>query len=155
MRRPALFVGILLLLGSSAFGQSYDMTVHLSGGASVTIPLDDILRIEFAGVAAGVVGPTGPWIPLGGFLLLQNHPNPSSPSTTIEYEIPAEADVSVRIFDVRGALVTELLHETQSAGRHQVTWDGTDGRAPVATGMYVYAVACGGQTLTERLILLR
>jgi len=156
MKRPASFLGIFLLLGSSALGQSYDLTVHLSSGESVVMPLDDILRIEFTGIFSGVEEPVGLATAVHALLLLQNYPNPSRPSTTIEYEIPAEANVSVRIFDLQGALVRELLQETQSAGRHRVIWDGTAASgAPVASGMYVYAVECGGQGLSQRLILVR
>ena len=156
MRKQGLFVGILCLLGSSAFGQSYDMTVHLSSGESVSIPLDDILRVEFTGVVSGAEGPGDLAAAARAFLLRQNYPNPARSSTNIEYEIPAEAEVRVRVFDMRGALVKALLHETQGAGRHRVTWDGTAGsHAPVASGMYLYAVECGGQTLTKRLIVVR
>jgi flagellar hook assembly protein FlgD len=88
--------------------------------------------------------------------LLQNYPNPSRPFTTIEYEIPAEAEVSVRIFDIQGALVKELLHEIQAAGRHRVTWDGTAAsRGAVPSGMYLYTVECGGQALSRRLLLIK
>lgn len=156
MKNRILLFGVYFLLGSSALAQSYDMTVHLSGGESVIIPLDDILRVEFTGVMAGAEEPGGLAAAARAFLLRQNYPNPARSATTIEYEIPAEAEVSVRVFDMEGALVKELLHETQGAGLHRVTWDGTaGGRAPVASGVYVYAVECGEQTLTQRLIVVR
>jgi hypothetical protein len=144
MRRQALFVGIVLLLGTCAFGQSYDMRVHLSSGETVIIPLDDIQRVEFANIPAGVQDPEGEGSALGVFRLLQNYPNPFNPRTTIEYEIPDVADVTVRIYDLRGALVRELLHDTQLAGPHRVTWNGTDGRlAPVASGVHFCVVGRG------------
>ena len=156
MRRQALFVGIVLLLGTCAFGQSYDMRVHLSSGETVIIPLDDIQRVEFANIPAGVESPEDPGDGLGVFRLLQNYPNPFNPRTTIEYEIPDVADVTVRIYDLRGALVRELLHETQLAGPHRVTWNGTDGGlAPVASGVYFCVVGCGGRSLSQKLILVK
>jgi hypothetical protein len=156
MRTRALFVSILLLLGSSAFGQSYEMTVHLRSGETVTIPHDDIRRIEFANILTGVQDPADPGHAPGLFRLLQNYPNPFNPSTTIEYVTPDRADVTVRIFDLRGALVKELLRETQTAGRHQVSWDGTNGnRVPVSSGVYFYAVECGEATLCRQLILVK
>jgi hypothetical protein len=155
MKSRALCVGVLLLLSSSGLCQSYDLTIHLRNGETVTIANDDIRRIEFA-LATGVPDPADPSFLPRGFLLLQNFPNPFNPSTTIAYEIPAMADVTVRIFDLQGALTKELLHETQPAGRHQVTWNGTDGDgARVASGAYVYAVACGEQTLCRQLILVK
>jgi hypothetical protein len=156
MRTQASFVGILLLVGSCAFGQSYDMTVHLSSGGTVTIPLDDIRRIEFVNIPAGVQDPEDAGQTLGVFRLLQNYPNPFNPRTTIEYEIPDAADVTVRIYDLRGALVTELLRETQAAGPHRVTWDGTDSEgAPIGSGVYFCAVECGERALSQKLILVK
>jgi len=153
MRISALSAAVMLLLGSSALGQSYEMTIHLASGQTVTIPHDDIRRIEFINVLTGTQDPAGASRP---FRLLQNYPNPFNPSTTIEYEIPDAADVELRIFDLKGALIRELLHETQAAGRHQAIWDGMDSKgARVASGVYLYAVACGGSTLTQQLILVK
>jgi flagellar hook assembly protein FlgD len=64
--------------------------------------------------------------------------------------------VTIRIFDAKGALVRELLRETQTAGPHQVTWDGKNGdREPVASGVYLAAVECGAATLAQHLILVK
>jgi hypothetical protein len=152
MRSQALFVGILLLLSSTAMGESFDMTIHLKGGGTVTIPDGDIRRIVFV-TPAGVQDPgESPLV----FQLLQSSPNPFGPSTTIAYEIADAADVEVRIYDVRGALIRELVRETQSAGRHQVVWDGTDDdHARVSSGVYFYAVDCDERTLTQKLILVK
>jgi hypothetical protein len=156
MSRQVLFVAVLLLLSSCALGQGFDMTVHLSNGETVTIPLDDIQRIEFVNIPTGVEDPGDPGYALGIFQLLPNYPNPFNPRTTIEYEIPDVADVTVRIYDLRGALVSELLHETQAAGPHRVTWDGTDTkRAPVSSGVYFCAVQCGERALSQKLILVK
>jgi flagellar hook assembly protein FlgD len=90
------------------------------------------------------------------FQLLQNYPNPFNPATTIAYEIPAAAPVVVRIFDLHGALISELVNETQPAGRHQTTWNGTDGQgARVASGVYVCAVSCGTMALSQQLLLVK
>jgi len=156
MRNRLLFAGILLLAASGALAQSYGMTVHLKSGETVTIPLDDIQRIEFADIETGVQDPGSSGPALGIFRVMQNYPNPFNPSTTIEYEIPGTADVTVRIYDLQGAVVKELLHESQPAGWHRVTWDGTDGRnARVASGVYFYAVKCGGRALSQKLILVK
>ncbi|MBN2170254.1 MAG: T9SS type A sorting domain-containing protein [Candidatus Krumholzibacteriota bacterium] len=158
MRIPTLATGILLLLllGSSALGQSYEMTIHLGSGETVVVPLDDIRRIEFANILTGVQDPADPGQAPPGFQVLQNYPNPFNPSTAIEYLIPDVADVTVRVFDLKGALVRELLRETQAAGRHRVTWDGTNGdRERVPSGVYFCAVACGEATLCRQLILVK
>jgi hypothetical protein len=155
MKCQALLVGVLLLLGSSGYGQSYDLTIHLRNGETVTIPHDDIRRIEFA-LQTGVPDPDDQGLAPRVLVLRQNYPNPFNPSTTIEYEIPEAADVAVRIYDLHGALIKELLHETQAAGPHRVVWDGTDSsQARVASGAYVYEVECGEQALSHHLILVK
>jgi hypothetical protein len=153
MRSLTLSVGVLFLFSSTALGGSFDMTIHLKGGGTVTIPDGDIRRIVFANLPTGVQDPgESPLV----FQLLQSSPNPFSPSTTIAYEIADAADVGVRIYDVRGALVRELVRETQAAGRHQAVWDGTDDdHARVSSGVYFYAVDCGERTLTQKLILVK
>ena len=156
MRIQTLSVYTLLLLGSSALGQSHEMTIHLKSGETVTIPHAEIRRIELAHIPTGIPDPAEPEQTPHAFRLLRSYPNPFNPSTTIEYEIPAGADVRIRVFDLHGALVKELLHEAQEAGRHKVTWDGTDRRcARVASGVYVYAVECGGRALSRQLILVK
>ncbi len=157
MRSRAFLVGsLLLLLSPIALAQSYDLTIHLSDGQTITIPTTDIRRLEVALYASGVDDPAGPAQAPRVFQLLRSYPNPFNPSTTVEYEIPQGAPVTVRIFDLHGALVSELRRETQPAGRHQVTWDGTDsGGARVASGIYFCAVECGDQALSRQLILVK
>lgn len=157
MTYKALPAGILLLLSANAFGRSFDMTIHLRNGQTVTIPHDDIRRIEFA-IATGTndPDPNNPPPAPAVLQMLQNYPNPFNPSTVIEYETPETAVVTVRIYNLQGALVRELLHGTQAAGRHRVTWDGTDGaHARAASGVYFYTLKCGKLTLSKKLILVK
>lgn len=150
MRRFALPLGILLLT-TGAMGQSYELTIHLRTGETITIPHDGIRRLEFAGVTTGQ-----PDLQSAAFLLLPNFPNPFNPSTTIAYEIPATSHVTVRIYDLHGALLSELINKTQDAGRHEVRWDGTGAhRTRLASGVYLCAVACNGATLSQRLMLVK
>ncbi len=156
MRCQALLLCVLLMTSSSAFSQSYEMTIHLKNGDPVTIPHAEIRRIEFANITIGVENPADFGHVLSVFQFLKNYPNPFNPSTTIEYEIPDMADVTVCIFDLEGALIKELLHETQARGRHQATWDGTDSNgAGVSSGVYFCEVECGELALTRRLILVK
>jgi hypothetical protein len=146
---------IVLLPGPCVLGQSYDMRIHLKGGEMVTISIDEIQRVVFSlstGVQDARVTEQAPT----SFKLLPNYPNPFNPSTTIVYEIAVMSDVTVRIFDLKGSLIKELLHEAQTQGRHQVSWDGTDNtRAQVSSGVYFSVVRCGEQVLSRRLILIK
>jgi hypothetical protein len=153
MRTFALSTCLLLLLSSSAFGQSVAMKVHLKTGTT-TISSDSIRSIQFADLTLGV-DPLNPGTLSGGLQLMRSYPNPFKPSTTIEYQVASRADVRVRVFDLKGGLVRELQNENVSAGRHQVTWDGTDrNRARVSSGVYFVRVECGSQARSGRLVLV-
>jgi mannan endo-1,4-beta-mannosidase len=71
------------------------------------------------------------------FQLNDNYPNPFNPSTTINYELQMTNHVEVSIYNVIGQKVITLVSEVQSAGLHQVKWDGRDGYGRIApTGIY-------------------
>ncbi|MCH7761338.1 T9SS type A sorting domain-containing protein [candidate division TA06 bacterium] len=98
-------------------------------------------------------GSSPPRIP---HLLAQNHPNPFSRMTTIDYHLSVPGEISLRIFDLSGQLVKTLFEGVGGAGTQRVTWDGRDerGRA-VSTGVYFYRLKAGDFTSTRKLILFR
>ena len=90
-----------------------------------------------------------------GFALLQNYPNPFNPSTIIPYQLPAPTHVRLEVFNVLGQHISTLVDREQPAGRHTVTWHGTDaaGRA-VAAGLYLYRIRGTGPSETRRMVLV-
>ncbi len=91
--------------------------------------------------------------------LRQNSPNPVSPSTatTIRYELSFSGNVpvSLRIFNLLGQSVRELVNAVQPAGQYEARWDGRLGngeRAPA--GIYFYQLRAGQQTITQKLMML-
>ncbi|RMH70606.1 MAG: T9SS C-terminal target domain-containing protein, partial [Gemmatimonadetes bacterium] len=90
------------------------------------------------------------------YALHQNYPNPFNPKTTLRFDVPQTARVSLSIYDVSGALVRTLVDGEVEAGYHQVVWDGTDasGQA-VKSGVYVYRLDAGSFSQTESMVLLR
>ena len=93
---------------------------------------------------------------VGGTRLLQNSPNPFSGGTAIEYVVPHESRVSLRIYNVAGRLVRTLVRDETAGGPGQVIWDGRDegGRA-LSSGVYFYRLEDGEQALTRKSVLLR
>jgi len=89
--------------------------------------------------------------------LRQSYPNPSNPSTRIEFSIPVAATVQLRIFDVRGKLVATLVDRYVPAGSQFVEWNGRgDNGNGVPSGVYLYRLTVPGQaTLTRKLVLLK
>jgi hypothetical protein len=57
------------------------------------------------------------------FTLFQNYPNPFNPSTTIRYDIPKSAHVTISIYDVLGRVVAKLVDEIQPASKYSVQWN--------------------------------
>ena len=101
MRILLLLLTALFVLNSNALCATYSMNINLTGGEVVTIPVEDIQRIDF-GDCGGVEDPQDPQDIVRLFELMQNRPNPFNPSTTIEYQLPRAADVKISVFDVGG-----------------------------------------------------
>ncbi|MBN2011618.1 lamin tail domain-containing protein [candidate division KSB1 bacterium] len=90
------------------------------------------------------------------FVVHQNYPNPFNPSTTIRYELPATADVTIRIYDMTGRQVKTLVQNTQSAGAHSILWDATDDAGnPVSSGVYFYMVQTNSLKQVRKLTFIK
>jgi len=86
----------------------------------------------------------------------QNRPNPFNPSTEIAFTAPTRGKVTVRIYNLRGELVTTLLNDVVEAGARSVIWNGVDGRgSSVASGIYLYQVDGFGQSITKKMALVK
>lgn len=72
------------------------------------------------------------------FVLRQNYPNPFNPSTRIDFDLPADGQIALRIYNSAGQLVRTLAAGPHRAGHYAATWDGADdaGR-PAASGPYL------------------
>jgi len=84
------------------------------------------------------------------------YPNPFNPTTTVEFSVPKQGPVAVRVFDLLGRQVATLAQTSLPAGVYRVKWDGRDraGRA-VASGVYFANIESAGGRQSARLILLK
>jgi hypothetical protein len=91
------------------------------------------------------------------FALDQNHPNPFNPSTTISFTLSEESTVSLRVYDVAGRLVKDLIpNEGLPAGKKDIVWNGTDAHGKlVSTGVYFYVLDTGTERATRRMALVK
>jgi len=88
--------------------------------------------------------------------LFQNSPNPFNPTTTIRYTVPRASRVTLRIYTPAGQLVRTLVDATLSPGVKHATWDGTNNKGnPVASGVYVYRLQAGKESLSKKMTLLK
>ncbi len=90
-------------------------------------------------------------------LAIQAVPNPFNPSTTLRFDLPTRATVSLVLYNVSGQRVKTLLPaESLPAGAHTWVWDGRDDAgAAVASGVYVYRLRAGEQAVVGKITLLR
>jgi hypothetical protein len=98
----------------------------------------------------------GARMPLPTEFAVNVYPNPFNPSTTISYELPEGAPVTVVIYDVLGQQVRHLISQFNSAGRYQVQWDARDNQGRgVASGVYIARIDAGTSTLSQKMLLLK
>ncbi len=89
-------------------------------------------------------------------LALSNYPNPFNPTTTISFNLKAESDVTLEIYNIKGQLVRTLVNDVIAAGRQEVIWNGRDDEnSIVSSGIYFYKLNAGGYTSTKKMILLK
>jgi len=85
------------------------------------------------------------------FELEQNYPNPFNPSTMLKYHLPANALVSLKIFDVLGREVAELVNAKQNAGRYEISFDANN----LSGGIYFYKLQAGESVQIKKMVLMR
>lgn len=85
------------------------------------------------------------------FSLSQNYPNPFNPSTKIQFAIPASQRVSLKVFDITGREVTNLIDEFLSAGNYSYDFDG----AKLTSGIYFYRLISGNFGEIRKMVLIR
>lgn len=82
-------------------------------------------------------------------------PNPFNPATTIQYDVLQGGRATLRIYDVRGALVCTLVDSELPQGRHQAVWDGRGEHGQAAAGVYFYRLEAVGFSETRRMCLVK
>jgi hypothetical protein len=85
------------------------------------------------------------------YALSQNYPNPFNPTTTINFKIPTNGLVILKVFDVLGKEVATLLNETKNEGSYNVDFDGTN----LSSGVYFYKIEVGDFAAVKKMVLLK
>lgn len=85
------------------------------------------------------------------FYLAQNYPNPFNPATKIEYLLPNDHFVSLKVYDILGNEVATLVYEYKLAGNHEADFDASK----LVSGIYFYNLTAGDFSDTKKMILLR
>jgi Secretion system C-terminal sorting domain len=85
------------------------------------------------------------------FQLNQNFPNPFNPSTSINYILPNENFVELKVYDNLGGELVTLVNKNQSAGDYEVNFNAGD----YSNGIYYYSLRFGNFTKTKKMVLLK
>jgi choice-of-anchor B domain-containing protein len=85
------------------------------------------------------------------FSLYQNFPNPFNPSTTIKFSLPKNTFVNIKVYDITGKKVAQLVDDYKTAGEYEVNYDAS----ALASGVYFYTLKSDGFAETKRMTLVK
>ncbi|MCP5063961.1 MAG: T9SS type A sorting domain-containing protein [Ignavibacteriae bacterium] len=83
--------------------------------------------------------------------LLNNYPNPFNPTTTINYQLKENGFVTLKVYDILGKEVAELVNENKSAGYYNVTFNANN----LTSGLYIYRLSVNGFVENKRMMLTK
>ncbi|MEJ2105082.1 MAG: T9SS type A sorting domain-containing protein [Ignavibacteriaceae bacterium] len=90
-------------------------------------------------------------VPPSEFVLSQNYPNPFNPSTTINYQLPENSFVSLKVYNVLGNEVASLVNEQKQAGKYEVEFNASE----LGSGVYFYTLKVGEFVQSKKMLLLK
>lgn len=85
------------------------------------------------------------------FELTQNYPNPFNPTTTISYTLPKESFVTLRIYNILGQQISNLVNQNQMAGTYKVNFNASN----LSSGVYFYTIQAGNFRQIKKMVLLK
>lgn len=83
--------------------------------------------------------------------LQQNYSNPFNPNTTINYSLPEDGDVSLKVYNILGREVAVLVNEWQSIGLHSVTFS----MYSFSSGLYILNLRTGRFNISRKMLLIK
>ena len=84
-------------------------------------------------------------------VLHRNYPNPFNPVTTFAYELPADGQARVDVYDMQGRHIQTLIDQEQKAGRYEVNFDASN----LASGLYLYRISANGFSQSQVMHVLK
>jgi flagellar hook assembly protein FlgD len=87
---------------------------------------------------------------------LKNYPNPFNSNTIIDFYITNDSKVDLKIFDIMGNLVRNLVRDRMPAGLKKINWDGTNNnREDIAAGVYFYRLIVNETLFSNKMVYLK
>ena len=147
--------------GTVAQGSSGGSALVVAGGGSLAVSDQSAQNLAVNVINNGWDGSTlGSELSLPGvYSLEQAYPNPFNPSTTINYTLEENSEVSIIVYDLMGREVRTLVNEFQlsnGGSTHSVVWNGTDNSGQMASsGIYIYRMVSNDFTKSHRITLMK
>ena len=85
------------------------------------------------------------------FELAQNYPNPFNPSTTIQFAVPVAGNYSLKVYNIIGQEVANLIQSELTAGVHKINFDASR----LASGMYIYRLSGKNVNISKKMVLMK
>ncbi len=82
---------------------------------------------------------------------ISNHPNPFNPTTTINYQLPKDGMVTIKVYDIIGKEAATLVNEQKSAGYYKVDFDASR----LTSGVYIATIQASGFNKSIKLLLTK
>lgn len=79
------------------------------------------------------------------------YPNPFNPTTIISYTLPTDEKVVIKVYDIIGREVTELVNEFKAAGKYTIQFNGNN----LSSGVYFYSITAGNYKLVKKIMLTK
>jgi parallel beta-helix repeat protein len=83
--------------------------------------------------------------------LSQNYPNPFNPTTMIDFRLPKDSHVTLKVYDVLGRHIMTLVDQYESAGYHSVVFDASR----LGSGVYIYKLSAGDFNQIKRMVVIK
>jgi aminopeptidase N len=128
--------------------QSFQFNFNRQPTALVFDPNNDIV-IKTATLTLGINNISN--IIPDKFSLFQNYPNPFNPVTKINFDLPNNSLVVLKIYDILGKEVKTLVNEKLNAGSYSVDWNALD----FPSGVYIYRITAGNNIDTRKMLLIK
>ncbi len=136
-----------------AFGDAHDYIYvdrDVENGTEYSYQLSDVNLDGTETIHPLVCSVTPNAVPVS-YALAQNYPNPFNPSTEISYAIPADAHVTLTVYNLLGQEMVTLVDDTKNAGRHTISWNAADN----ASGVYFYRLQTDDFSATKKMVFMK
>jgi hypothetical protein len=136
--------GFTSIYYDSTFVSHFNLKFEISSNGFVYWSMDTTVYVSLSAVDDETLS-------LITYNLEQNYPNPFNPTTTIKYQIPHRSNVSLKIYDIIGNEVAELVNAEQEVGYYNIDFNA----AKFSSGVYFYRLQAGSFVQTRKMILMK